>query len=49
MIAVSHKCPKCNNPETYRVKRGFLFSSVFTFIPVRRFKCYRCFNKFYIF
>ena len=40
-------CPKCKNYETYRIPRSFLFKSVLAFIPVKRYQCDRCFNKFH--
>ncbi|MRX78529.1 hypothetical protein GJU39_20840 [Pedobacter petrophilus] len=44
--STSPACPKCKNPETYRVPRSFLFKKILTMVPVKRYKCYRCFNQF---
>lgn len=42
-------CPKCKNDDCYRIPRGMLFKQVFTIIPVRRYFCGRCINRFYKF
>ncbi|MBS1502263.1 MAG: hypothetical protein JST32_09400 [Bacteroidetes bacterium] len=33
---------------TYRVKRGFLFKKILSWLPVRRYYCYKCKRKHYV-
>lgn len=49
LVKTRLSCPKCKNFETYRVPRGFIFKTLMPWISVKRYKCYKCFNKFYVF
>ncbi len=49
LINTRLSCPKCKNFETYRVPRGFIFKTLMPWVAVKRYKCYKCFNKFYVF
>jgi len=33
-------CPKCQTELGYRVRRGFLYRKVLTWLPVKRYYCY---------
>jgi hypothetical protein len=41
-------CPKCKVAFGYRVSRGFLFKNVLRWIPVKRYYCYKCKRKHYV-
>jgi len=49
MVTTCPPCPKCKNFETYRVPRGFIFKTLMPWVSIKRYKCYKCFNKFYVF
>jgi hypothetical protein len=42
-----HMCPcgKANRSELERIHRGFLIKTVFFWLPMRRYKCYKCKRK----
>jgi len=41
-------CPKCKVELAFRVRRGFLFKKLLSWTPVRRFYCYKCKKKHYV-
>jgi len=41
-------CPKCKVELGYRVSRGFLFKRLLNWLPVKRFYCYKCRKKHYV-
>lgn len=41
-------CPKCKVELSHRVRRGMLFKSVLKWLPVRRYYCYKCKRKHYV-
>ncbi len=41
-------CPKCKVELAHRVKRGFLFKRILSWLPVKRYYCYKCKRKHYV-
>lgn len=42
-------CKKCKNPETYRIPRSFIFKTLMPWLPIKRYVCFKCLNKFHVF
>lgn len=43
-----YKCPKCNSPFHFQVKRSWFRKKFFPNSPIRRFFCARCLRRYYI-
>lgn len=43
-----HHCRRCKTPLEDRVPRGFIVKYFLGFLPLRRYICYRCFRKPYV-
>lgn len=43
-----HLCPKCNSYTDYRIKNGKWADKLLFWMPLRRYQCTHCDNKFYI-
>lgn len=44
-----HRCPKCKNGTLEdRIPRGFVVKYLLGVLPLRRYICYRCFKKSYV-
>ncbi|MFB9843197.1 hypothetical protein [Mucilaginibacter ginsenosidivorans] len=41
-------CPKCKVELGYRVRRGFVFKQLLNWLPVKRYYCYKCKRRHYI-
>jgi len=41
-------CPKCKAEFGYRVRRALVFKTIFNWLPLKRYYCYRCKNKRYV-
>lgn len=41
-------CPKCKTALRHRIKRGFVVKNILNWLPVKRFYCYKCKRKLYI-
>jgi DNA-directed RNA polymerase subunit RPC12/RpoP len=41
-------CPKCKHGILDRIPRGTVVKSFLGFLPLRRYICYRCFRKVYV-
>lgn len=44
----AHLCPKCKTEFDTRVHRGFLVKNFLFFLPIRRYECYSCKKKYYV-
>ncbi|SDE28805.1 hypothetical protein SAMN05216464_105106 [Mucilaginibacter pineti] len=42
-------CPKCKTELDNRISRGFLVKNVLFFLPLKRYICYKCQRKRYVF
>lgn len=42
-------CPRCNVELKHRVHRAVIVKALLFFLPVKRFKCYKCRKKYYFF
>ena len=42
-------CPKCKVEFGHRVHRGFLFKTILSWVPAKRYYCYKCKRKHYVF
>jgi transposase-like protein len=42
-------CPRCRAELEDRVPRGFFARHVLFFLPIKRYICYRCHRKRYVF
>ena len=43
-----HNCPKCKLPLDNRVHRGFFVKNFLFWLPLRRYSCYKCNRKIYV-
>ncbi len=43
------KCPSCKAELDDRVPRGFVAKKLLFFLPLKRYVCYRCQRKRYVF
>lgn len=41
-------CPKCKVELGYRVRRGFILKNLFSWLPVKRYYCFKCQQKHYV-
>lgn len=41
-------CPKCKVEVGYRVRRGFIFKNLLSWLPIKRYFCFKCQHKHYI-
>ncbi len=41
-------CPKCKAPLDDRVPRGAFVKTIFFFLPLKRYICYKCQRKRYV-
>lgn len=41
-------CPKCKIPMNYRVHRGKFVKLTLPWLPISRYICHRCLNKYYV-
>jgi len=41
-------CPKCEVELGYRVRRGFIFKNLLSWLPLKRYYCYKCKQKHYL-
>lgn len=48
MSRKAHRCPRCKSPLEERVPRGFFVKYFLGVLPLRRYICYRCFRKPYV-
>lgn len=44
-----HSCPKCNLALIQRVHRANFIRTLFPWLPVRRYICYRCKKKYHVY
>lgn len=44
----SYHCPKCDTLTDYRVHRSLVVKKLLFFMPLKRYWCPRCFNRFYV-
>jgi transposase-like protein len=42
-------CPSCNNTSCDRIPRGKIVKVLFFWLAIKRYKCYSCWRKFYVF
>lgn len=42
-------CPKCKTELDNRVPRGFFVKHILFFLPLKRYVCYKCQRKRYVF
>ena len=47
--STSHDCPQCHIKLIYRARRNFLVKLFLPWLPVKRYKCYACSKKYYVF
>ncbi|PWG78696.1 hypothetical protein [Pararcticibacter amylolyticus] len=43
-----HRCPKCDAYTSHRLPNGKMASQVLFWMPLKRYQCDHCHNKFYI-
>ena len=43
------ECPRCISFTTKRIHRGSIIKSLLFFLPIKRYRCEKCQNKFYKF
>lgn len=41
-------CRKCKNKLDQRVPRGYLFKTLLFWLPVKRYLCFKCNKKMYV-
>jgi len=41
-------CPRCKGEMDTRIPRGFVIKTFFPWLPVRRYMCYKCQRKKYV-
>ncbi|PST81991.1 hypothetical protein C7T94_17550 [Pedobacter yulinensis] len=41
-------CRRCGNQECYRIRRGTLARSLFSWLNLRHYRCAKCRRKFYV-
>jgi hypothetical protein len=42
-------CPKCNIPLQWRLHRPSIVKSLLPFLPLKRYECLKCLNKYYVY
>lgn len=42
------RCPTCSTVSHHKIPKGELFEIFLFWLPVQRYRCYSCFNKFYV-
>ncbi len=42
-------CPKCKTENNFRIRRSYFVKTFLFWLPIRRYACYSCKNKYYVF
>jgi len=44
-----YACPKCKAERNFRVRRSYFVRTFLFWLPLKRYTCYNCKNKYYVF
>lgn len=47
-VKMAHLCPKCKTPFDARLHRNFFVKTFLFWLPLRRYACYTCNRKYYV-